>query len=130
MARKNGTELVVAIPQDGAGDPRTETIPTEDGAHLDALRGLVTQEGHTRGYIEPVPYSAWGARKLEMFANEDGISLQLTPNFRATRLVDRTRTLVLPIGLLGPVVVTKISGKKITPELAAKFIAWLKSDQE
>lgn len=130
MARKNGTELVVAIPQDGAGDPRTETIPTAEGEHLEALQRLVTQEGHSRGYIEKLPLAAWQGRKLEMFINEDGIGLQLTPNFRATRLVDRQKVVMLPIGLLGPAVVTRIGGKKISPELAAEFIEWLKSDQE
>lgn len=123
MARKT-PQTIIVIPPDGAGDARTEVLPMDSNNRLAKMQELVG------GYIEMVMACRWNDRSLEVYVNEDGIAKQLTPNARATRLVDRTRTMLQAVGIQGPMIVTKISGRNITELAAEQMLAWLNKPQE
>lgn len=113
-------QTIVLIPTDTTEPVRIETLPP--ARHPDHLREMQAFVG---GYIQLVPACTFDGRSLEAYVNEEGIMDRLPPNPRATRVV--SPAVLLPVGgnILGPMIVTQISGRKITPETAQELIDWL-----
>lgn len=108
------------------GTHHTVDLTTEENCALDALQQQVS------GYIERVPLPYDRGVELDMWANEEGISLGLDINPAATIVANLMRPRALLHGqtigpLVGPVVITASDEEGNTCSLTDQQITFLQN---